>query len=294
MIIKNCKVYNDGSHYIALPPDNFPRTETQKHPSRVTKPHPAEDDFELAYKESMSLKKYERKDYISNSIAHKFDDDDELQAYVDKNYDRMKRNFIARKVRAYKKVNLQIWNYFCTFTYADDKHTEDSFEKSLTNTLKHAANRKGWKFVYVFERSPENQRKHCHGLFYIPEGQMIGDLIEVKDYSTTAHRMQTTIQNTHFNEQFGRSDFEALTTPYELKSSIEYILKYIEKSGEKIHYGGKLPTYFVCDIDENDVVTTMGVGDKKLLLFDHFTCYNKGEKVGTVSPEVIGKLRSAS
>jgi hypothetical protein len=119
-------------------------------------------------------------------------------------------------------------------------------------------------------------------------------LIEVKDYSTTAHRMQTTIQNTHFNEQFGRSDFEKLTTPYELKSSIEYILKYIEKSGEKIHYGGKLPTYFVCDIDEEDVVTTMGVGDKKLLLFDHFTCYNKGEKVGTVSPEVIGKLRSAS
>ena len=39
---------------------------------------------------------------------------------------------------------------------------------------------------------------------------MKGELIEVKDYSTKAHRMQITTQNTYFNKRFGRSDFKEI------------------------------------------------------------------------------------
>lgn len=38
--------------------------------------------------------------------------------------------------------------------------------------------RKGWKYVGVWERSPEKQRLHFHGIFYIPEGTMPGMLLE--------------------------------------------------------------------------------------------------------------------
>ena len=57
--------------------------------------------------------------------------------------------------------------------------------------------RKGWKYIGVWERSA-SERLHFHGIFYIPENAMIGELKQVSDYSTKQHRMQTTYQNTHF------------------------------------------------------------------------------------------------
>ena len=45
--------------------------------------------------------------------------------------------------------------------------------KSLKNCLKHLSNRKGWKYIGVFERSPEKKRLHFHGIFHIPENAMI-------------------------------------------------------------------------------------------------------------------------
>lgn len=104
----------------------------------------------------------------------------------------MNNNAIRRKVRLWRKVNLQRWDYFVTFTYDNALHDEKSFEKKLRNTLKHAVSRNGWKYIGVFERSPEKERLHFHGVFHIPK--MIGELIETKDYSTKQHKMQTTFQ----------------------------------------------------------------------------------------------------
>ncbi len=69
-----------------------------------------------------------------------------------------------------------------------------------------------------------------------------------------------------------------------------YLLKYIEKSGKRLAFGGKLPTYFHSDILDKDVVCGYGVDDKKLLLFDSFGCYHEGEYIGQVSPEVIEQM----
>ena len=156
------------------------------------------------------------------------------------------------------------------------------------NTLKHLVNRKGWKYIGVWERSPEKQRLHFHGIFYIPE--MIGELIKTTDYDTVSHRKQTTYQNTHFLKHFGRNDFKTLI-PYDVDRSIRYLLKYIEKSGERLCYGGKLPTYFISSILDDDVLCPYGIADKKLLLFDDFTCIDDdGVVMGKASPEVIKNM----
>ena len=177
-------------------------------------------------------------------------------------------------------------------TQLTKKLDEVQFKKKLRNALKHAVNRNGWKYIGVWERSPEKQRLHFHGIFYIP--QMIGEIVEVKDYSTKSHRMQTTYQNTHFLKEFGRNDFKAIDIPNDISQSVKYLLKYIEKSGEKLVYGGKLPTYFKSDILDEDIACGFGVDEKKLLLFDNFECIDEGVLMGKVSPEVIEQMPKAN
>ena len=81
----------------------------------------------------------------------------------------------------------------------------DSFKKGLKKTLANFASRRSWKYVGVWERSPEKQRLHFHGLFNIPQGTMPGAMVEKNDYNFNTHRRQITMQNTYFNEKFGRS-----------------------------------------------------------------------------------------
>ena len=155
------------------------------------------------------------------------------------------------------------------------------------NCLRHLSCRKGWKYIGVWERSPENNRLHFHGIFYTP--QMIGSLIETKDYSTKKHKMQVVLQNTFFLERFGRNDFKQINKN-EIPQAIQYLTKYIQKSGEKIIYSRGLPTYFRSDILEDDIVCTIGQENRKLLLFDNFTCLNEGEVMGQVSQQVISQM----
>ena len=76
--------------------------------------------------------------------------------------------------------------------------------------------------------------------------------------------------------------------------SLAYMMKYIEKTGEKIVYSKGLPQYFITDILEDDVVCNIGLEDRKLLLFDDITCWKEGEYVGTVSPEVIKQMPTSN
>ena len=45
---------------------------------------------------------------------------------------------------------------------------------------------------------------------------------------------------------------------------------------------------------EDDIVTTIGLEDKKLLLFDDFTCRDEGEYIGTVNADTIAQLRKSN
>ena len=292
MPYQKAKVYNDGSHFIAMPPENFPRPKRRYKPKskREESPDSPKAKFETAYSESQSLPKRERKKYIKEKLQDTFPNEEREKEFIESNIERKKINAAKRRVRLMRKVYLQEWNYFVTFTFSGELHTEETFKEKLRNTLKHMVSRKGWKYIGVWERSPEKQRLHFHGIFYIPPNAMIGELVEVKDYSTKSHRMQTTFQNTHFQKYFGRNDFKELCRREDIMQSVRYLLKYIEKSNERLVYGGKLPTYFVSDILDDDIICPYGVDDRKAILFDNFTCIDEGCIVGQASEEVIKQM----
>ena len=250
--------------------------------------------FKKAYEESRSMKKNEREEYIYKALEPHFKDADHCRLYVVKNMEREQRNLICRRVRMVRKANLQEFNYFCTFTYDGKKHTEESFKKKLKNTLSNFSKRRGWKYIGVWERSPEKQRLHFHGIFYIPEGTMPGKILDIEDYSFATHKRQITHQNLYFIENFGRNDFEPIDDPTRMGDAMAYLMKYLEKTGEKIVYSKGLPQYFITDILEDDVVCPYGREDAKLLLFDDFSCWDEGVYVGQVGKETIAQLRKAN
>lgn len=290
MPYKASKIYYDGSHYIAVPKENFPSRKCGKAARKSsTQTDSVKTKFEAAYAESQALPKRERKQYIAKRLQDDFATVEEANEYARRQTERKRNNACKRYTRLWRKVYLQgKWDYFVTFTYDNDKHTEETFRQSLRNTLKHLVSRKGWKYIGVWERSA-SERLHFHGIFYIPEHAMIGELKQVSDYSTKQHRMQTTYQNTHFSRRFGRNDFKAIDKN-EVIESVCYLLKYIEKSGERLVYGGDLPTYFKSDITDEDIVCPTGVDGKKMLLYDDFNCWEDGCLVGKVSPETISRL----
>jgi len=289
------KVYFDGSHYIAIPKELQPhkkrKTNTIKKENLETSTTNLNKLFEKTYRENLDKKPRERNIEIIESLKPYIKNEERLREFVKVNLDRKLRNLIERRKRFVKKVYLQEWSYFCTFTYDDKKHNEESFKTKLSNCLKHLSNRKGWKYAGVWERSPINKRLHFHALVYIPNNNL--ELIEKRDFSTKTHQMQITYQNQYFLDRFGRNDFEPIA-PNSLAQSIAYIMKYLAKTEEKIVYSKGLPTYFISDIMDSDIVCTIGIEDRKLLLFDDFNCWDEGVLVGKVSKETISQLRTTN
>ena len=239
MPFPECKVYSDGSHFIAIPHTTRPKRKAkslenisggntenvEENIAKTKQSQSPKDLFEEAYKESAKLPKKQRKKFIQNQLEPYFENPQSAQDFVDVNIERKRTNSIARKVRLMRKVNLQDWNYFCTFTYDSALHTEETFRKKLSNCFKHLSSRKGWKYIGVWERSPTKQRLHFHGIFYIPENGMIGKLEEVRDSSTKTHKMQFSYINSHFKSLFGRNDFKPLDTKQDVYLSVGYIVK---------------------------------------------------------------------
>ena len=119
--------------------------------------------IEELYARYQSLPRYKRKAAILKEMRPHFKNEDGARLYVDTQMSRKLRNLIARRVRMTRKVNLQEFNYFVTFTYDGALHTEESFQKGLKTCLRNFCNRKGWKYIGVWERSPQKTRLHFHG-----------------------------------------------------------------------------------------------------------------------------------
>ncbi len=251
--------------------------------------------FDELYIKYINCAKRERKKKIISEMLPYFSKTEYCEDFVEMNMQRKLRNLIARRVRMVRKANLANFNYFCTFTYDDALQTEESFRKKLQSCFKMMCHRKEWKYMGVWERAPKTQRLHFHGLFNIPNMQSVGELVEVKDYDTKGHKMQISYQSTYFNKRFGRSDFKLIDEDEKrLGNALAYLMKYIEKTGEKIVYSKNLPQYFISDILEDDIVCRIGQEDKKLLLFDDFMCLDEGVVMGKVCPEVIEQMRKSN
>ena len=123
----NMKIYFDGGHYVGIPQGAFPsgkgckrravKPMKQQTTANVTPPETPKERFETAYKESQSLPKRERKARIKAALKDDFADKVELNAFVEKHTERMNTKAIKRKIRLMRKLRLQDWNFFVTFTF---------------------------------------------------------------------------------------------------------------------------------------------------------------------------------
>ena len=283
------KIYYDGSHYIAIPHTERPyRKKRQRQ-----KPEKSEEvqQFEQRFEKVKGGRK-SRKAKLLLEFAPMFKDEGEAEQFVEEHFNRLSRNRWERYKRMIRRGYTNGWNYFCTFTYDSEKHTEETFRKSLRNTFYHLSFRRGWRYMGAWERGELGQRLHFHALTYIPENDMPGELEEHEDYSTKRHKREKSIQNSYFNERFGRSDFSAITNRQQVADSIKYMLKYITKNDEKIVYSRGMKTYFVSDVLDEDILCRMGGEEHgfKYILADDFTCISDGEIMGKVSSEVIEKM----
>ena len=268
---------------------------TPKNSVKIVKKLTKKEFFNELYMKYIDLPKRKRREKIIDEMQNYFPNIEYCEIFVDINLERKQRNLIARRVRMCRKANLAGFNYFCTFTYDDKKHTESTFKHKLKACFRNMCFRKNWKYMGVWERAPKTNRLHFHGLFNIPPNAMPGQIIEVRDYSTQFNKMQKTFQSSYFNERFGRSDFKEIDEQERrLGNALAYLMKYMEKTGEKIVYSKGLPQYFISDIMDDDIVCTIGQKDKKLLLFDDFNCWDEGVLMGKVSPEVISQMRKCN
>ncbi len=281
---------------LAEPPKEQPVQQTEKPKVQISETVKTKRElFEELYKRYFGMSLSKKKEQILQDMRQFFPKDKDLEYYVQKNMDRKKRNLICRRKRMVRKANLADFNYFCTFTYSNELHTEESFKKTLKKTFANFASRKAWKYMGVWERSPEKQRLHFHGLFHIPDGTIPDKLEKKRDYSTISRKMQETIQSEYFNKRFGRNDFKAIDDyDNKLGNAVAYLMKYIEKTGERIVYSKGLYQYFISDIIDDDIVCPYGEEDKKLLLFDDFKCWDEGLYMGNVSADVIAKMRKSN
>lgn len=297
MSYHNAKVYSDGSHHIAiLPQPNTQRKSEKKSKVSTVEEIELKEKFEQAYAEAKSKGYKQKSKEILDIVASNFENEEKAEDFVNVNMERKKRNKIERDKRLSRKLYTNEWNYFVTLTYDDKLHTEESFMKGIQDFLKHAVYRKKWKYIGVWERGNKTNRLHFHGIFYIPEGQMIGELFEKRDYDLRSHKMRTTIQNTHLNKRFGRSDFEKITHSDVLQSSLAYMKKYITKQGGKLIVSKNVPTYYITDIMEEDIACKYNdkEEDTRVVLFDNSKCFNEGVYVGELCAETKEKLKKAN
>lgn len=267
-------IYNDGGHYIAVP-----RLQCNKKGVSTGRELTATDiAFDSLYSHAVEngLERRALADYVQDEMTTLFPEITDMSGFVAEKIIRKYKNLCNRKKRFRRKAYLNKWNFFVTITYDDRKHDEQSFRKKLRRCLSNLHTRRGWKYMGVFEHAPETHRLHFHAIMYIPDGEMIGNVAELRDYSTAQGQMQITHSNTFFADSFGRNDFEQLNEQ-ELRygGTINYLLKYISKTGERIVYSRGIPTEICMKVKDKDIATSMEDYVTKYLLFDDVIKYER-------------------
>ncbi len=157
MPIANVKVYNDGSHPIAIPPKLNPPPKRKGKKKRYLKQIPIatpteensctqtvkndkviakyaenraesgdnvkyitvdlKEIFEEEYKTHSDKRKSEKRRLIIAALSPYFKSEKETKEFVNIQLERKQRNFIVRRTRLYRKVYGNEFNYFCTEKY---------------------------------------------------------------------------------------------------------------------------------------------------------------------------------
>ena len=279
------KVIHDGQHFVATPIQKAPAI------SRVRRIKDGSDlHFEKAYFAAMKKKsKWKEEDLASWISAYMVDELGDIYGY-DLNWirgeiDRFRHNLFLRQRRFRNKAYLNSWNYFVTITYDESKMDADTFRASLRKCFSNLHSRHGWKYMGVFELGEEGERLHFHALVYVPDGEMIGSLKSVKRYSTKRHQWDEHLENSFFNGRFGISTFDPISRK-DVKSGavVNYVIKYLLKSGERVIYSRAIPTELVVMVQDDQIAAKIFDFVGKFVLFDDaFTLWSDPDD----EPEVI-------
>lgn len=273
------KIYNDGGHFIGT--QIFHGVGKKQKSKRKAK-----EDIDLCF-DSLYLtgvrqglkdtkKAKELTDFITTGMQDLFADYPLLDEYIEEHIKRKRVNLNSRKKRFRRKAYLNQWNYFLTFTFDSKKHTAESFRKKLRKCLSNLHTRRGWRYMGVFEYSPEKERLHFHALAYIPEGEMIGKVEEKKSYSPTTKRVESRQENTFFTENFGVNDFEEINaSAVSHGRTVNYLLKYIEKQNERIVYSRGIPTEVCKKLTATEIITGFADYVNKYVLFDNVLSFER-------------------
>ena len=261
------KIYHDGDHPVAT---RIVRSKGKRPPKK-----PANTAFDIAFdslyfqSKRKGLKDEEMVDYIQAGLEKLYPASSTLRKYIVEKIDKKQRNLWKRIKRFKRKVNMNRWNYFVTFTCDPKKHTQESFIKKLRKCLSNLHTRRGWKYMGVFEYGEENSSVHFHALIYVPEGEMIGKIVRKRQHSRKRGGMYTRYANTFFEEYFGISDFQEVN-PILLKrgGTSRYLVKYINKTGEKVVYSRGTPAEIYRELSDNDIVGTFFKYVLKYVLWD--------------------------
>ena len=250
------KVHHDGSHYVAKKVEKA--NTIGKQPRSRSDFSDFEKDFREVYKHATIFglrRKKEVKAFIRDQLSSDYCHLPMFEEKIDKEIDRELLNLYNRKKRFRRKAYLNEWNYFCTFTYDSKKMTETEFKTRFRRCLSHLHTRRGWKYMGVWERGGRGNRLHFHALVYIPEGEMVGALFDEDYYDKKTHSRKIAHRNTFFDLRFGKSDFKRISQD-ELKHGtvLNYLLKYIQKTGEKIVYSRGVPSEQILPLREEDLI----------------------------------------
>ena len=153
-------------------------------------------EIKRLYAKTVGTKSMRRRDYIASNLIPYFSDRVELYRYVDYKMRCACRASAVKRTRCIRRAAMHGLNLFCTFTYDSKKMDEETFRRKLLNTLRHFANRKGWKYMGTWERGEKNDRLHFHALLRIPDGMMSGEIVKKREYDVHKKRMVEYTTNT--------------------------------------------------------------------------------------------------
>lgn len=294
-----CTIYNDGSSFVAYENQNFTvrkKKEIKKRKDLDIAEQMFEELYLTAVKKGLSYKK--QQEFVLSEMLKSIRIKDIAEKIVNEGFRRKNANIASRKKLFRRKAYLNNWNYFVTFTFDDKKHTDETFKKSLRKCLSNLSSRKGWKVMGIWEYGEENERLHFHALLYVPNGAMVGEIYEKKDYSKRKHKTIVTHPCTFFEERYGRCDFEKINSMLLKKGRyLDYILKYITKTDEKLVYSRGIPSSFKDEISEEEICTEFESYVIKYVLFDDVYDGNncrvlKSIDFGYDIDEITGEVRT--
>jgi hypothetical protein len=210
--------------------------------------------------------KAEQYQFIYDNIEARYGRGNGLTAYVEKKIKQAVSNFNNRLKTMERKCELCVFNYTCHLTMDGSIYSdEDEFERAVRRYLSNKADaaRGGWGYILVKERGADiygdtfiiKGRVHFHALLYIPEGEMVGEIIETEKYFCKKRkRRRTRFENTTFRKKFGVNEMEKIEYEKGAKVNpcVSYMQKYMNKDDERASYSRHMPTYDIVELPDDD------------------------------------------